>query len=204
MIYTYKAALSKMVHKDQIHAVVKKSRIRNWSNETIQRALKLKFSCGVHGYEELINQGIPLPSIRTLARKLEEFNFQPGISQEMFEFLKFKKSSFNDERDVECGLVFDEMCVTDRNRYNPAIGSLVGNITFPGKQGIATHAIVFMLVGICSRWKHIVAYHFTGNSFDSNILKNIIFQIIHSAEELGFHVNFITSDMGSGNTSLWK
>jgi len=29
-------------------------------------------------------------------------------------------------------------------------------------------------------------------------------KIINKTEELGFHVNFITSDMGSGNTGLWK
>lgn len=61
-----------------------------------------------------------------------------------------------------------------------------------------------MLVGICSRWKHIVGYHLTGNSFNSSTLREIIFQIINNTEELGFHVNFITSDMGSGNTGLWK
>lgn len=135
---------------------------------------------------------------------MEDFQFQPGISNEMFEFLKYKKYFFNEERDIECGLVFDEMAITSRKCYNPATGSLVGDITFPGEKGIATHALVFMLVGICSRWKHIVGYHLTGNSFNSSTLREIIFQIINNIEELSFHVNFITSDMGSGNTGLWK
>lgn len=202
----YRKAVSKIFNEDQLRALFKnkKGRIRNWSNETIQRALKYKFACGVSGYEELLRQGIPLPSLRTLSRKLEDFKFQPGISNDMLKFLKYKKSFFNKERDIECGLVFDEMSITSKKCYNPATGSLVGDITFPGEKGIATHALVFMLVGICNRWKHIVGYHFTGNSFNSNTLKQIIFQIINKTEKLGFHINFITSDMGSGNTGLWK
>jgi len=200
----YKKALSHIFNEDQIRALFKKVRIRNWSNATIQRALKLKFACGTNGYEELLCQGIPLPSLRTLSRKLENFNFEPGISNKMFDFLKYKKSYFNKETDFECGLIFDEMVITSKKCYNPATGSLVGNITFPGEKGIATHALVFMLVGIHNRWKHVVGYHFTRNSFNSNTLQEIIFQIINKAEKLGFCVNFITSDMGSGNTGLWK
>lgn len=200
----YQEAINSIFNEEQVNSLIKKKRVRNWSNKTIQRALKLKFTCGVNGYQELLDQGIPLPSIRTLSRKLEDLKFLPGISNDMLEFLKYKKSSFNNGTDIECGIVFDEMAITPKQRYNPATGQLVGDITFPGKKGTATKALVFMLVGIGSRWKHIIAYHFTGNSFDSNILKDIVFQIIHETGKLGFHVNFITCDMSSGNTSLWK
>lgn len=118
----YKKALSVIFNEDQIGALLKKNRARNWSNETIQRALKLRFACGAAGYEKVLRQKVPLPSLRTLRRKLEDFQFQPGISNEMFEFLKYKKSFFNEERDIECGLVFDEMAITSRKCYNPATG----------------------------------------------------------------------------------
>jgi hypothetical protein len=58
--------------------------------------------------------------------------------------------------------------------------------------------------GISSGWKHAVGHHFTGNSFSSKTLKDIIFQIIAKAEQIGFHVNFLTSDMGPRNVGLWK
>lgn len=42
-----------------------------WSNNTITKVLRLKFSCGGSGYEELLKQGHPLPSERTLKRRLQ-------------------------------------------------------------------------------------------------------------------------------------
>lgn len=201
----YKKALYSVFTDCQVKALFTKKRsVRTWSHKTIERALQLKFVCGNNGYEELIRQGIPLPSLRTLQRKVEDFKFEPGISEEMFDYLKNKKPAFKNEIDLECGLIFDEMSITSKKSYNPSTGSFIGNITFPNDKAIATHALVFMLVGIGSRWKHVVGYHFTGNSFDSKTLKEIIFQIINKTEKIGYHVNFITSDMVSGNTALWR
>lgn len=200
----YREAVSSIFNEDQMNILINKSRVQKWSNVTIKKALKLKFSCGVSGYEELLNQGMPLPSIRTLRRKLEDVKFETGICSDMLQFLEYKKLSFDKETDIECGLVFYEMSITAQRKYNPATGDFVGHITFPGKKGIAKKALVFMLVGIANRWKHIIGYHFTGNSFHSKILKHIIFQIINKVELLEFHVNFLTCDMGSGNLSLWR
>jgi len=201
----YKKALSSVFTEDQIEALFTKRRtIRNWSNETIKRALQLKFVCGANGYEELTRQGIPLPSLRTLRRRLKHFKFEPGISDLMIKFLTYKKSHFENETDFECGLIFDEMAITPNKCYNPSTESLIGHITFSNEKGNATHALVFMLVGIASRWKHVVGYHLTGNSFNSKTSKEIIFQIINKPENIGFRVNFITSDMDPGNTGLWR
>lgn len=201
----YKIALQSVFTDCQIKALFSKQRcVRTWSHDTIKRALQLKFVCGTNGYNELIRQGYPLPNARTLQRRIEDFKFQPGISEQMLEFLKMKKPYFKNDSDVECGLIFDEMSITSKRSYNPSTGSLIGSITFPNDTGDATHAIVFMLVGVCYRWKHVVGYHFTGNKFDSRVLKEIIFQIINKTEEIEYHVNFITSDMGSGNIGLWR
>jgi len=61
-----------------------------------------------------------------------------------------------------------------------------------------------MLTGIAKRWKHVVGYFYTGDSFNGETVKNIIFQIIQNAEKIGLHVNYITSDMGPGNGKIWK
>lgn len=91
----YKKALNIVFNDDQIEALfTKRQNVRNWSNETIKRALQLKFVCGANGYDELIRQKIPLPSLRTLRRRLEYLKFEPGILDPMFKFLIHKKSFF--------------------------------------------------------------------------------------------------------------
>lgn len=79
----YKKTLSTIFNKDQMLALMNKKRICNWSNETIQRSLKLNLACGVSGYNEILQQGIPLPSLRTLRRRLENCKFEPGISKQI-------------------------------------------------------------------------------------------------------------------------
>lgn len=59
-----------------------------------------------------------------------------------------------------------------------------------------------MLGGISSRWKQIVAYHFTDKS--SEAYKSIVCEIIKIAEQIGLKVHCVTSDMGSLNQAMWK
>lgn len=40
----------------------------NWSEETMKRALELRIAGGMSGYEALLRQGYPLPSVRTLQK----------------------------------------------------------------------------------------------------------------------------------------
>lgn len=61
-----------------------------WSKDTLIKAYRLKFTCGSHGYEELIRNNFPLPFLQTLSRQLENLKFLPGDCNEIYEFLKFK------------------------------------------------------------------------------------------------------------------
>lgn len=94
------------------------------------------------------------------------------------------------------------MSIISKNVYDPSTKTKLGNITFPNQKGIATHVLTLMLTGTARRWKHVVGYFYTGDSFDGKTLKDIIFQIIYKAEEIDLHVNSVTSDMGPGNMGL--
>jgi hypothetical protein len=48
--------------------------------------------------------------------------------------------------------------------YDPGTGKIHGYINLPMHSGKATHALVFMLSGITTRWKQTVAYFMTGNT----------------------------------------
>lgn len=61
----------KVFNDDQIYALTHPVKKHGWSCKTIKNALILKSACGIHGYNELLKQNLPFPSVRTLRRALE-------------------------------------------------------------------------------------------------------------------------------------
>lgn len=130
--------LHKIFNNDQIEWLQhdsKKRRLYKWSNETVKKALRLKLACTENGYKELINQNIPLPSIRTLRRSLEGINFSPGICDDIFEALKDKVEYFTDNRERDCMLGMDKISLVEGERIDPLRNSITGFITIPNSQG---------------------------------------------------------------------
>ncbi|XP_059093253.1 uncharacterized protein LOC131888421 isoform X2 [Tigriopus californicus] len=85
---------------DQIAFGERKSmRGYNWSSETIKRALQLRLSCGISGYETLLQQGYPLPSIRTLQRRTEHIQSDSGGPSEGLEVMKLKENTSPQKKD---------------------------------------------------------------------------------------------------------
>lgn len=73
----------RFLNDDQIHSMSLKSfKGFHWSKSTIQKSLQLKLACGKAGYEELLKQNYPLPSLRTLRRRIQEMESNSGISDE--------------------------------------------------------------------------------------------------------------------------
>ena len=104
-------ACSKILNADQLKILTGEyKRMPVWSNKTIEKALRFQFTCGRTGYEELLHH-MPLPSLRTLRRRLQSVKFNSGILEEIFEFLKLKVACFKNDLDKHCMLVLDEMSV---------------------------------------------------------------------------------------------
>ena len=101
-------------------------------------------------------------------------------------------------------LTLDEMSITPSLELHLGSGRLFGDTTLPGHKGQATHALVFMLAGATTRWKQVVAYHYSGNSTDGAVYRPIILTILEAAASIGLHVVNITTDMGSPNRAMWK
>jgi len=97
-----KSLLKQMFNADQIEALMRQSsRGCMWSNDTIKKALRLKFFCGSAGYQELLKQKLPLPCERTLCRKLENIEFQEEIC-DTFKLLEDKVEIAKDDRERDC------------------------------------------------------------------------------------------------------
>ena len=174
-----------------------------WSNTTIKRALQIRFACGTRGYEELLSQGYPLPSLRTLYRRTEHINFESGVLKEVFEMLSLKVSSMS-ELDRFCCLTIDEMSISPGEKFDAKSDSIVGQVTLPQHSGSATKALVAMLGGVCTRWKQTVGYWFTSNSCDGKVFYDLAQEVITDAHNIGLRVLAITNDMGTSNMAMWK
>ncbi|KAM7306584.1 uncharacterized protein ISCGN_010287 [Ixodes scapularis] len=180
-----------------------------WSDATVQMAMKLRCACGNKGYMCINENVVPLPSVRTLQRKIEHVKFWPGILTELFSSLKAKVSTMLPE-ERKAALMIDEMQITAGTDYDPSVKGLIGKLsTKLGPKatctdGRATHAMVFMLCGMSSRWKQTVAYHLTRTSFCKLEMRNFIFTLINECEFIGIRIDAIITDMGPGNQAIWS
>ncbi|XP_062556289.1 uncharacterized protein LOC134221111 [Armigeres subalbatus] len=95
------------------------------------------------------------------------------------------------------------MAIQPGNNFCSNLKKYVGNVTLPEHTGVATHVLVFMLTKK-KHWKQVIGYHLTGDSIKSGCLKNIIFDLIRKAEEIGFRVHAAISDCGGNNKRLWN
>lgn len=177
-----------------------------WSNQTIKQSLKYRYTSGGTGYEEF-RKIIPLPSQRTLSRRIQKLKFEPGILLEIFELLKHKVTEMT-YKDRDCIIMTDEMAIEEGIEYDSSLKQMFGNVTFPLlTKKKAKNAMVVMLGGIQTHWKVIVAYELTDsiNNKEYGIhLKKMILKIISMAEDIGLRVHINTNDMGPLNIKMWK
>lgn len=130
--------LHKVFNNDQIKWLQRDSsskHLHKWSEQTIKKALRLKVSCSESGYRELMKQNIPLPSSRTLRRRLETIKFEPGICDDIFEALKEKVEQFEDDRQRDCMLALDEMGIESGNQVDLSTNSRFGDATISNTAG---------------------------------------------------------------------
>jgi len=63
--------LGEVFNEDQIRVLTNpKMNCREWSDETVKRAIQLRRACGSVGYQQILEQHIPFPCERTLRRKI--------------------------------------------------------------------------------------------------------------------------------------
>lgn len=75
-----KIRLGEIFNEDQIKALTNQGvSCREWSDETIKRAIRLRLTCGSVGYQQILDQNIPLPSERTLRRKMNSIELNENM-----------------------------------------------------------------------------------------------------------------------------
>ncbi|XP_054917754.2 uncharacterized protein [Dermacentor andersoni] len=196
---------TKFLNEDQIRALSRNNNHGNsWSAQTVKQGLKIKFACGTTGYETLRKIGYPLPSSRTLARRIQGLKFLPGILHEVIDVMRSKAEGMEDV-EKDCVLFLDEMEIAPGFELDRGEDVLLGGTTLPSKpEEPANHALVFMLGGVNQRWKQVIAYEFTGRHVDGSVLKAYVLEIVQICSQISLRVRVITCDMGAANRAMWR
>ncbi|CAF2746665.1 unnamed protein product [Lepeophtheirus salmonis] len=124
-----------------------------WSDKTIKKSLQLRLACERSDYQMLISHDYPLPSNRTLQRNLKCIDFQPGILHTVMSLLQLKTQTMEDSNKY-CGFVMDAMSIKSTLEYDVGDQLVRGyNNLKPYSDELATHALIFALVGVITHWK---------------------------------------------------
>lgn len=123
---TLKQKMHSVFNEDQIQ-YLKRGRMtgRRWQTDTIKKCLKLYLLSGTTAYEELRTQNYPIPSIRTLQRRMEGFKFEPGILHDLFPLLETKIHCMKPEERYAV-LLMDEMALKPGLQYDHSTGKILG------------------------------------------------------------------------------
>ena len=138
----------------------------------------IRFALSLHGkspaaYRELRDSGaLILPSERVLRDYKNYYKPKAGLNNENTDTLREKASSLSGiQRYVVVAM--DEMKIQSNLVFDKHSGDLIGfvdlgdpmtNYASLGEEDVmATHALAFLVRGMCSDLKHVIAYYFTEN-----------------------------------------
>ena len=179
----------------------------------------IRFALSLHGkspsaYRELRESGaLVLPSERILRDYKNYFPPKAGINTENVDALRKKPVSFTGNQRYVV-LVMNEMKIQSDLVFDKNSGDLVGFMDLgdpmtnfaclDDKDMIATHALAFLVRGLCTDVKHIIAYFFTGN-VTSYQLMPIFWKVVSTLElSLDLWVVALVNDGASPNRKLFN
>ena len=138
----------------------------------------IRFALSLHGksasaYRELRDSGaLILPSERVLRDYKNYFKPRAGINQENIDDLRGKTLNCS-ELQRYVAIVMDEMKIQSNLVFDKYSGDLIGFIdlgdpmtnfaNLQEEDTLASHALAFLVRGMCTDLKHVIAYFFTGN-----------------------------------------
>ncbi|XP_049826262.1 uncharacterized protein LOC126266401 [Aethina tumida] len=169
----------------QLRNSSRKSNCKIWSLDDKTFALSMyKRSGKLYRY---LQTHFSLSSISTLKSLLSKIEFESGINKLYFEHLKSVSSELNDKN---CCLLFDEVSLSSGIHFQVKKQEFCGFKDYGhlGKTSKkADHALVFMIRGLSSNWKEVVAYYFSKGTVPTLNLKLIITEIISNLQSIGLN-----------------
>ena len=187
----------------QLEMSQRKKKGCRWSHSDKMLALSI-FYQSQKAYQ-IFGKLFHLPSKNTLKRTLQKMNIWPGFSPEVFSTLKSKVESMRKE-DKACAVIFDEMSLKEALNYDHSNDCIVGMENFgdllPNSHFVANHALVFVIRGLCEKWKQPLGYVVTSGPVRAQSLNVLLLECLDRILETGLSPKVIICDQGSNNRSL--
>lgn len=188
----------------QIAASSRYPRGRRWSLKDKSFYLDIYFQSPAT--YRMLSKMMPLPSKNTLLQSITGFVNYPGFCYKLLSTLKKVTKSMSD-LDKFCVLIFDEMSIKSSLHYNAKTDTIMGFLNYGGKNltnknVLATHALVFMIRGLCKQWKQPFGYFLTGNSIPSSDFKCLLLEAIDLVTNAGFKIVCLICDQSPINQGL--
>lgn len=174
----------------------------NWSEETCEKAIALRYQIGETAYEHVLKLFPLLPTARTLRRRLENFQLMPGVNKLPISFLKecFANIEPIKRRGV---LVFDRMSLIEEIKEYQ--GESFGYDTMKNdKTSKATEGLVGLFAGTVIRFKQIIGFHLTTKSINGDHFKEFLIQLLTEIEKEQIFCDGVVFDMGFENIAMLK
>lgn len=172
----------------QVDSLITGKPVTRWKEEDISTAITLR-SLSSKAYNFLRTKMIPLPSTTTINRWVSDMPVEPGILDSVLTMLKHQSETMT-EAERLCTLSLDETSVQREWTYDKATDRI-----YEPKR----HVMCVMIRGLIAPWKQLLYY-----DFDTNMTKDILFQIIQKVEAVGFLVTAMVNDLAPNNVRLWN
>ena len=185
--------------------LVKGKKISNWSKEkeALELALSVYFRSS-SAYATLRSSGFLLPHINTLRKQFSQVLSSPGLCPTLLNMVRIKSDTL-DEQDRYVTLSLDGMSLKPALLYEQHSDSLVGFEDCGQYAGLSQRAadqgVLFMVRGLCRKWKQIIGYVFCYHHLTAETLHKILTHAISSLQKAGLKVKVVCMDQ---EATQWK
>ncbi|KFM73110.1 THAP domain-containing protein 9, partial [Stegodyphus mimosarum] len=175
---------------------------RRWSLEDKNLCLQIYLS-SPKSYDTL-KAFFNLPSKPTLRKSISGIYLEPGFSSAVLQSLRLVVSKLKCH-DKYCILSFDEMTLKRGLSYDKKNDRIVGfeNYGSYSKPTVipqyATHALVFMVRGLCKKWKQVFGFFFASHTTSSDMLCSLVMEALSKLFDCGLTPVAIVCDGGANN-----
>lgn len=178
---------------------------RRWSIKDKNFALRL-YASSPKAYRSL-SKYFHFPSVTTLRKCVSGIKMTTGFSETVLEAMKSIASKFTKPYDNKCIVSFDEMKLKPGVSFDIKQDVIVGFENYGSfvvsKPRLATHVLVFMVRGLCKKWKQAFGYFFSCESTSSTALKHLLDEGISKLVACGLDPVAVVCDQGSNNQKLY-